>query len=459
MRRSMASLMIACLVTLLLGWTQGAEALEVIGKPKPIVPTGPTPITNTSPTLNIPKDVRPVAIAVELDTLSAPTYLNSWQTAAATVALTKAAPSGGATIALSCNDPSMLALPPTVTVPAGSLTQAFTVSAKSFGASGPAILIASYQGIVKTCSIQIHPGNKVSSITGLPNYIKTASQANGTVRIAGIAPTGGWYVPLYIHRPADTVVPASVFIPAGQSTGTFTIASGQQKGMILIYSDQSAYQNTSSTGFTSVQVVLPPKLSDPAFQICTQNSSACSSATAQVESWQSINLKIGITTPYPEPTVMTLTSSNPQVATVPPSVTFNNTYWYGMVPVSTRAVTSSTPVIITVKLGAETKTAQLQVNPGFMVSSLSISPSSVKGGTYVKGTVTLNKAATAGGVQASLTSSNPNIAIMPSGVTVPQGQTSATFSFATITVTAPTSTVIKASFAGMEKAANLNVTP
>jgi hypothetical protein len=130
-----------------------------------------------------------------------------------------------------------------------------------------------------------------------------------------------------------------------------------------------------------------------------------------------------------------------------------------MVPVSTRAVTSSTPVIITVKLGAETKTAQLQVNPGFMVSSLSISPSSVKGGTYATGTVTLNKAATAGGVQVSLMSSNPNIASLQPGVTVPQGQTSATFSITTITVTVSTSTVIKASFAGMEKAANLTVTP
>ncbi len=459
MRRGMASLMIASVFSLLFVLAQGAEALEVIGMPKPTAPTGPAPSTNIGPTLNIPKDVRPVAIAAELDTLSSHPYVNSWQTAAATVTLTKAAPSGGATIALSCNDPSMLALPPTVTVPAGSLTQTFTVSAKSFAASGPAILIASYQGIVKTCTIQIYPGSKVSSIAGLPNYIKTASQATGTVRIVGIAPAGGWNVPLYIHRPADTVVPASVFIPAGQSTGTFTITSGQQTGMILIYSDQYAYQYTSSTGCTSVQVVVPPKLSNPAFRICTQNSSVCYSATAQVESWQSIDLQIGITTPYPESTVVTLTSSNPQVAMVTPSVTFINNYWYGMVPVSTRAVTSSTPVIITVKLGAETKTAQLQVNPGFMVSSLSISPSSVKGGTYATGTVTLNKAATAGGVQVSLMSSNPNIASLQPGVTVPQGQTSATFSITTITVTVSTSTVIKASFAGMEKAANLTVTP
>lgn len=182
-------------------------------------------------------------------------------------------------------------------------------------------------------------------------------------------------------------------------------------------------------------------------------------STAQVEGWKSINLSIGISGPYPESTVVNLSSSNPQVATITPSVTFNNTYWYGMTQISTRAVTSPTTVTITVQLGAETKTAQLQVIPGLMVNSVTIAPSSVKGGTYATGTVTLNKAATAGGVQISLTSSHPNTAILQPGITVPQGQTSAMFSIATTTVTSSVNTIIRASLAGLEKTANLAVTP
>ncbi len=459
MRKGMASLIVTGVFSLLLIWPQGSDAVEMRALPNKSGPAGPIQGNTIGPALNLPKNVRPVTIPAELDALTSPAGFNSWQTATATVTLTKAAPTGGATIVLSCNDPSMLAFPPTVAVPAGALSQTFVVSAKSFATSGQAILIASYQGIVKTGNIQVYPGTRVTTISGLPNYLKTASQAAATVRIAGIAPAGGWNVPLYIRNNSDAVVPASVFIPAGQSTGSFTITSRQQAGMILIYSDQQAYQSSSSTGCTRVQVVVPPKLSNPTFQICTQNTSSCYAPTAQVESWKSINLSIGISGPYPEPTVVTLTSSNPQVATVTPSVTFNNTYWYGMVPISTKAVTSPIPVTITLKLGAETKTAQLQVIPGFMVNGVSIAPSSVKGGTHATGTVTLNKAATAGGVQISLTSSRPGTAILQAGVTVPQGQTSATFSIATTPVTASTNTVITASFAGLQKTANLTVIP
>lgn len=275
MRKGMVPLIIACMFTLLFIRVQNSDALDTATAPKKLSPTNLIPSNNIRPALNLPKNANLITLPAELDTLTSSSNLNSWQTATATVTLTKPASASGATIVLSCNDPTLLAVPPTVVVPGGGLSQTFTVSAKSFGASGPAIIIASYQGTLKTSAIQVYPGNRVTMISGLPNYLKTASQAAATVGIAGTAPAGGCSVPLYIRRPADAIVPASVLIPAGKSTGTLTITSGQQPGMVLIYSDQQAYESMSSTGLTKVQIVVPPKLSTPTFQICTQNTSTC----------------------------------------------------------------------------------------------------------------------------------------------------------------------------------------
>src|SRR5262249_9657619 len=67
------------------------------------------------------------------------------------------------------------------------------------------------------------------------------------------------------------------------------------------------------------------------------------------------------------------------------------------------------------------------------VSALSLSPSSVTGGSSSTGTVSLNMAAPSGGVGVFLSSSGA-VATVPSSVLVPQGQTSATFPVGTSSV-------------------------
>jgi hypothetical protein len=96
---------------------------------------------------------------------------------------------------------------------------------------------------------------------------------------------------------------------------------------------------------------------------------------------------------------------------------------------------------------------------GPSLSSLTLNPTSVSGGSTSQGTVTLTGAAPSGGSVVTLASSNTTVATVPSSVTIPAGATSATFVVTTYSVAAPTSVTISASYGGVSKTATLTVTP
>jgi hypothetical protein len=91
------------------------------------------------------------------------------------------------------------------------------------------------------------------------------------------------------------------------------------------------------------------------------------------------------------------------------------------------------------------------------LSSISVLPSSVTGGSSAQGTVTLNGAAPTGGAAVALSSSNTSAATLPSSVTVAQGSRSATFSITTRQVSADTSVTMSASYSGVIKGVGLTV--
>jgi plastocyanin len=81
---------------------------------------------------------------------------------------------------------------------------------------------------------------------------------------------------------------------------------------------------------------------------------------------------------------------------------------------------------------------------GQQVSSIGISPNPVAGGSKSIGTVTLTKAAAAGGLKITLSSNQPTVATVPSSVTVPSGGKSATFSIVALPVPHTAQSVITA---------------
>jgi hypothetical protein len=159
--------------------------------------------------------------------------------------------------------------------------------------------------------------------------------------------------------------------------------------------------------------------------------------------------------------IVTLSSSNTSVATVPASVTVAAGATSVTFTVSTVSVSASTPATISGAYGGVTRSATLTVAPPAApaaLSALSLTPTSVTGGTSSQGRVTLTAAAPAGGFAVTLSSSNAAAAV-PASVSVAQGATSATFPISTSGVTTSTPVTITASAAGVTRTATLTVTP
>ena len=91
------------------------------------------------------------------------------------------------------------------------------------------------------------------------------------------------------------------------------------------------------------------------------------------------------------------------------------------------------------------------------LSSLTVSPASVTGGSASTGTVTLSSAAPSGGAVVSLASDSTS-ATVPASVTVAAGQTSATFPVSTTAVSAAATATITATYGGVSKTAALSIT-
>lgn len=158
-----------------------------------------------------------------------------------------------------------------------------------------------------------------------------------------------------------------------------------------------------------------------------------------------------------------LSSSNTSSATVPSSVTVPAGLTTVAFQVATMASSSTTNVTISATTSGVIQTASLTVTPqpsaGPGLTFLSLTPSSVFGGSPSSGLVTLSGPAPSGGATVSLSSSNPSAVTVPASVTVAASATSASFTATTSSVTASSTVTVAASYAGTTLNSSLTVTP
>ena len=159
--------------------------------------------------------------------------------------------------------------------------------------------------------------------------------------------------------------------------------------------------------------------------------------------------------------LVSLSSSNSPVASVPSSVTVAAGASSATFTITTNPVSGSTAVTISGLYGGVTRSASLTVLPVNIPSltSLSLNPSSVMGGNGSTGTVTMSGPAPVGGAVVILSSNNPSVVSMPSTVTLAGGATNTTFPITTISVSSSTVVNVSAVYAGVTKTSVLTVNP
>ena len=380
-----------------------------------------------------------------------PDSVTGGNNATGVVTLSGTAPAGGATVALSKafsnGGPGTVpaTIPASVTVPAGQTSASFPIGTSSVTTATNVRISGTFNGATAAADVTLFPLLVSVQFEGT---VPGGQPATGTIFLNSGAPSGGLVVSLSSLNTARATVPASVTVPAGQTSANFIA-------------------NTSPvTQFTFVEIRASAAGVTVAANLFLSVSLAPTSVTftpSTIVGPGTVTGRVTLASASPGNSVVNLASSNTVLATVPFSVIVSQGQTSTTFPVNVAQVTSTTTVQVSATFENVTRAGTLTINPteggtAPTLSALSVNPASVTGGTSSTGTVTLTAAAPGGGVVVSLSDSSTATTV-PANVTVPSGATSANFTITTGSVTTATTSTITAVSGGITRTASLTVNP
>ncbi len=373
----------------------------------------------------------------------------------------------GLNVALSSDTPSLTSMYTGVIINNGLTTSPPVIITTSPVTTQTTVNItASYKTtngtqVKTTGSLILDPIPVISSLVINPSEVVGGSVAKATVNLQSPAPPSGVTITLSSDTPSVASIPASVFIPGGESSSppviitTPSVASQSTANITASYVDSSGTHNSVSS-----KIIVDP----------TPALAGISISPTSVTGGSAVTATVSLKGPAPQGGVqVSLSNDNPTFASVPVSVTVPAGSSSATVNITTTTVTTPSTVNVTASYtppngGANVFTATFTVYPQPAVSTLSVSPSNVIGGATATATVGLNYPAPQGGIQVSLVSDNPSVASVPASVTIPAGANSVQVSITTTSVTSAASATITASYVDVNKVsssaqAKLNVYP
>jgi hypothetical protein len=298
----------------------------------------------------------PVLAAVTVQTAS----VLGGGTTTGTITLTGPAPPGGASVWVNGSMEGQVVTPAGgVTVPAGSTSANFTITAPQVNASYWVIIQASYRSNAGMHGAVLRIDPSQPAIPDLyamgvdPVSVIGGASLRGTVGLVTPAPLGGTTVSLSSTDPTAVQVPTSVQIAAGNSTASFTITT---RAVSSMSSAQISAQSGSVTKDAWITLFADPNAA------ATLNSVTPSVSGATGGNNISATLFLNKAAPAGGATV-TLSSSNPAAAQVPGSVTVPAGQGFAGFTITTSPVAADTSVTITGTYGVS-QTATITVLAG-----------------------------------------------------------------------------------------------
>jgi hypothetical protein len=261
-------------------------------------------------------------------------------------------------------------------------------------------------------------------------------------------------VTLVNNNPNLISMPASVTIPAGQTSANFLIQT-TTTGVTTPVTASASYGGVTKSA--TIDVMAPS-------QPVPISSVTLTPRTIVGGSNQAVQAMVTLASNAPnEGATIMMTSSRPDVAALPRTIRILfSTQNSAIANFVTSPVSAPTEVTVTATFGGSSQSAVLTVTPQAatapVMSSFSLNPASVAGGSSSQGTITLSAAAQSA-TTISLTSLNSPAVTVPSSVSIPAGATTATFPVTTASVSSQITATIRASLNGTSRDATLTVTP
>ncbi len=383
-------------------------------------------------------------------TMNPTSVIGGAQSSTGTVTFSGPAPAGGAQVALSSSN-AAASVPSSLTVPVGATSAAFTVNTSAVAASTPVTISASYGGVTQTASLTVTAGPDYV-LSASPTSLSITQGTSGTSTIT-VTPQNGFSGSVSLSASGlPNGVTASFSPNPASTTSTLTLAASNPATTgtvtVTITGTSGTLTHTTTIALTVTAAPNYTLSASPTSLSITQGTSGTSTVTVTPQNGFSGSISLSA-------------SGLPNGVTASFSLNPASTTSTLTLAASSTATTGTVTVTITGTSGTltHTTTIALTVSPPPLptVSSLTLNPTSVIGGTQSStGTVTLSGPAPAGGAQVLLSSSN-GAASVPSSVTVPAGATSATFTVNTSIVLVSTSANISASYNGTTKTATLGI--
>jgi WD40 repeat protein len=179
-----------------------------------------------------------------------------------------------------------------------------------------------------------------------PSPVIGGDTAEGTVTISADAPASGIVVNL---KSTSVTVPASVTVPSGSTSATFSISTA------TVTSDQRASITATTGGVPQTAAIIIEPLLVQSLSLGAKSVTGGSPINGNL---------VNMNGAAPADTQVTLTSSNPAVASVPASVTVaEGDTASPAFTITTTAVTKKTAVTISASYGGKTVSLQIAVLP------------------------------------------------------------------------------------------------
>lgn len=300
----------------------------------------------------------------------------------------------------------------TVTVPIGSQTSnTFTFNTNIVNAVQNVTISVSRAGFTtRNVPIIVRPITVTIDVD--PNAVLGGAPASATVSISTPAPAGGLVVDLSTDDPAASITPNQVTIPAGRTTplpaDTISITTQAVPADVLV--TVTASLGVFSTD-TDTLLVRAPGITNLVINPNEIAGGGTATATVTIEG------------PAPAAFVLDVASDAAQ-ASVPATITIPEGATTATFPITTSIVAADVLATITVTGSSTAASAELNiVAPS--VARITFSPNIVRGGNGTTMTITLNRAAPAGGAVLTLASDQTTLARPTvTTVTVPAGSLS-----------------------------------
>ena len=355
-----------------------------------------------------------------------------------TLQMDSPARAGGLNVTITSNSTSVT-VPGTVAIPAGQTSQTFTVQTSPVSTNTAVSVTADFGTVSSTAALTLL-APVPAGLTLSPISVTGGTALTGTLTLTGAAPSAGSVVSL-TSSSASASVPATVTVPSGAASANFIVT-------------------TAAVAKVALATITAANLGTPATAQLTINPAAFVNFTLNPSSVPAGLPSTGTLTlsgPAPSGGLTVTLGSSSTSASVPGTVTIAAGLASATFTISTFGVAATVQATISAKLGGTTLTATLTINPASL-ASITLNPSSVTGGAFSNGTVTLTAPSASGGTVVSLRSNSAN-AVVPASVMVPGGSISAGFSVSTLPVSSTVDAVISGSANGGYATATLAINP